>query len=492
VTLVVLCCLRPLQPAAQKVAHHASFSGAGSILSLKEKKDSLVIRMPMRRNYRRKRREKPHILYNQNQTASIRMDDYRTVSYKGPISIGTPPKSFDVVFDTGSSDLWVFSEDSGAAHRDYLNTYDQSESSTYNGFHTTIFSIKYGIGACKGRTLREVVNIGGIGVDNQLMGQVIEYTDNFDTAENPTDGILGLAFPDAAQIKGRKYDGNVVMNMKSQGLIKEATFSFILGGDPSVDGEDGSYFLIGPPDYRYVYNNTITYVPVNSGQCPGMWCVRMDTLLIDGKELGFCAGAGGCMALPDTGTSMIVVPNFHWEDFSRRIVNGRNDCKIDGRGIFCSQGTEGLPTISIVLGFHVFHLEPKQYMLSGEVLGFMPSVLPMWILGDTFLKNVYTVFRMENKSVGFAHTNSTGYWHPPNSFLGNVREFLFYVAISLVCLSLCVGIYGTLRRCFAAQGYSRHRGYAQVMPPTMETRGSLSRMPGTGYRLDGKVINSQL
>uniref|UniRef100_A0A7S4DU82 Peptidase A1 domain-containing protein n=2 Tax=Lotharella globosa TaxID=91324 RepID=A0A7S4DU82_9EUKA len=414
------------------------------------------------------------------------MDDYRTMSYKGPIHIGTPPKQFDVIFDTGSSDLWVFSSMSKANTKDYLHTYNPRMSSTYHG-PTGTFEIRYGIGRCGGNVLKESVKLGGIDVNHQTMGQVTYYSANFDTKDNPSDGIMGLAFRGASKTNTH----NVVMNMKLQGLIPNATFSFILGGDPDSVGRDGSFLLIGPPDYDYVYNNTISYVKTSGSD--GMWSVPMKTILVDGKAYGFCTT--GCFALPDTGTSLIVVPNDYWHEFASQIVSKRSDCKFDSTGIFCHDGADGLPTISFVLGNGVFKLEPKQYMLSaqgGQVLGFMPSDFRHFILGDTFLKNVYTIFNMDNSSVGFAHTNSTGYWHEEVSWLERIKTLVFYAAIFLVIVSLISAAYGPVKHClqraFGREAQTpggtalRPGGYRQVVsipaPAYMGGGGQLGGGPG--------------
>ncbi len=104
--------------------------------------------------------------------------------YYGPITIGTPGQPFEVVFDTGSSNLWVpssvsilSSPNSFAANLFFLpqtcpssdvacqlhHKYNHKLSHTYvaNG---SAFSIQYGSGSMQGFVSEDTVTLGDLQV----------------------------------------------------------------------------------------------------------------------------------------------------------------------------------------------------------------------------------------------------------------------------------------------------------------------------------------
>lgn len=102
----------------------------------------------------------------------VKIYNYLDAQYYGEISIGTPPQNFGVVFDTGSSNLWVPSKECRLSPACYLHRYfDSSKSSTYmtNG---TKFNITYGSGAVVGFVGQDTTTVAGLKAEGSLFGQV--------------------------------------------------------------------------------------------------------------------------------------------------------------------------------------------------------------------------------------------------------------------------------------------------------------------------------
>ena len=79
--------------------------------------------------------------------------DYANAQYYGSISIGSPPQSFEVIFDTGSSNLWVPKVGCTHCGNPYFGTpkakYDHIKSTSYQADGKD-FEIMYGSGSVSG------------------------------------------------------------------------------------------------------------------------------------------------------------------------------------------------------------------------------------------------------------------------------------------------------------------------------------------------------
>ena len=322
--------------------------------------------------------------------------DYGDVEYVGSVQIGTPAQPFTVIFDTGSSNLWVPSvrcTDCKASPGCCNHTrYDSSNSSTYTKVGTP-YVLPYGSGTVEGVISQDNVNFGGLTIQGQQFGEsTAEPGDVW--AEVDFDGILGMAYPAASDPPGivPPFD-----QLVAQKLVAEAVFSTYLASNNS----NSSVLILGGIDTAY-YTGEITYAKLNILQSLlGYWLITGTDIKADNKSLHNCLL---CPLIVDTGTSVITGPPGHVEPLIKAIGTVNADCS----------NWDSLPTISFTIGGEELTLESSYYVIYGDdgtgtgtnscQLGIEPLNigLPFWILGDPFLRKHYTVFDRAQNRVGFA------------------------------------------------------------------------------------------
>nr|XP_014722413.2 pepsin II-4-like [Equus asinus] len=318
------------------------------------------------------------------------LENYLDEEYFGTISIGTPPQEFTVIFDTGSSNLWVPSTYcSSLACYDHKR-FNPEKSSTYQATSESI-SITYGTGSMTGILGYDTVRVGGIEDTNQIFG-LSEKEPGFFLFLAPFDGILGLGYPSISASGATP----VFDNIWDQGLVSQDLFSVYL----SSDDESGSVVMFGGIDSSY-YTGSLHWVPVTT---EGYWQITVDSITINGESI---ACSGGCQAIVDTGTSLLAGPTSGIDNI-QSYIGARKD--LLGEEVISCSAIDSLPDIVFTMNGVEFPLPPSAYILKEDdscISGFEGMDLDtssgeLWILGDVFIRQYFTVFDRANNQVGLA------------------------------------------------------------------------------------------
>ncbi|EGX93546.1 endothiapepsin precursor [Cordyceps militaris CM01] len=278
---------------------------------------------------------------DQGEADAINSQERPNAEYYIELALGTPPQKLNLVFDTGSADLWVFGDAAQGAVPAGTARWNQSMSSTAKLLAGATWDRGYADGSgASGSVYHDLVGVAGL----QVPDQAIEYADKVrplsdgrDILASPVSGIVGFGFDSKNRVKPNK-EKTLFSNMKAQ--LAQPVFTADL--KQKADGTFGFGFIDASK-----YTGDITYSKVDNSK--GNWMFTSP---------GYAVGDGSTFvnfdmeAIIDTGAAGAQVPrqaflayvksapgikntmpcNFKLPDFYFGIGNGQT-IKVDGEAL---------------------------------------------------------------------------------------------------------------------------------------------------------------
>ncbi|RFU30962.1 hypothetical protein B7463_g5370, partial [Scytalidium lignicola] len=347
------------------------------------------------------------------QSGEVGAEDQQNDSeYLCPVSIGTPAQTLTLDFDTGSSDLWVWStelpssvQSQGTGH----TIFNPSKSSTFKNQSGSSWTISYGDqSSASGTVGTDNVTIGGLTIKNQAVELAKQMSDQF--IQGAGDGLLGLAWGSINTVTPTPVQ-TPVENMITQDDIPQTAelFTAYLGSwrDANDPDKGESFYTFGYIDQDTVTasGQQISWAPVDNSQ--GFWMFDSASATVNGKTIN----QSGNTAIADTGTTLALVSDAVCEQIYAAIPGATYDQSQQGYVFPNNLTVDQFPVVTFAVG-------GKQFAVQKEDLGFADAGNNMTyggiqsrgsmtfdILGDTFLKGIYAIFDQGNTRFGAVQRN---------------------------------------------------------------------------------------
>ncbi|KAB0396253.1 hypothetical protein E2I00_019725, partial [Balaenoptera physalus] len=224
------------------------------------------------------------------------------------------------------------------------NKFNPSQSSTFRNNGQT-YTLSYDFGSLVVVLVFDTMTVQNIVTDNQEFGL------NFD-------GILGMAYPSLA-VGGTP---TVMQSRLQQDQLTQPLFSFYFSRQPIYQYGESSSWKVWTPNSILVRSSG----SLSPGKCTGSLLSR-NKFAIGDQATGWCSQ--GCQAIVDMGTFLLAVSQQYMTSFLQS--TGAQENKNGDNNSYC------------MLGIEASYLPSS----SGE---------PLWILGNVFLKEYYSVFDVAN------------------------------------------------------------------------------------------------
>lgn len=332
---------------------------------------------------------------NGTRGSAVASPEENDIQYLTPVQIGTPPQTLNLNFDSGSSDLWVFSTETPKNQVKGQAQYDPNASSTSKKLPGETWDIEYGDGsASSGSVYTDVVNVGGVSFSAQAVESARQVSRSFTTDSN-NDGLLGLAFGKINTVKP----------------TRQKTFmeNIIDGLEAPVWTADLNEDKPGTYNFGYIddeaYTGDISYVDIDNSD--GFWMFeaagyKVGNETTDTSDVPF-------KGIADTGTTLAMLPMDVNRAYYSKVKGAQLDPSVGGYVFPC---TAELPTFSYTVGTTTITIPPSMVNYApadatGRMCfgGIQPdSDIGFSIFGDVALKAGFVVFDAtpDKPRIGFA------------------------------------------------------------------------------------------
>ncbi len=348
------------------------------------------------------------------------------------MTIGTPPQSFLLQADTGSTTVWVPSASSETCQSKIgcpLGEFSANESSTFI-LGKSDFNGSYGDGnGVSGNFFTDVLQIGNITITNMTIGLANRTTQG--------SGILGLGYAineniepfdvldaqDLQNVSPPIYD-----QLMSQGVIDRAAYSLYLD---DLEANAGS-ILFGAVDSTK-YTGNLVSLPVQPSLCVALQNDTSDciysTLSVALTSIAINDQSGTRMltssnfsvpALLDSGNSQQTWPEALYSQLVKGLGGVPTGADNYGQPYVPCSYKNANASITYTFGHGPNITVPFSELLVGKPNGTFPNGEARCLfrvgsdkyvdgggvgLGDTFLRSAYVVYDLQNNEIALAQAN---------------------------------------------------------------------------------------
>ena len=287
--------------------------------------------------------------------------------------------------DTGATNTWVMGSDCTSVACTTHNTFGTDDSETLKVTQKP-FNLTYGTGSVNGVIVNDTISFAGKSI-SMSFGSASSTSDDFNNY--PMDGILGLGRTGANQMGVPTF----LETVEKANLFSANLFGVNLNreADGNADGE----INFGSPDTTK-YVGDLTYIAVSNDH---FWQIPVDDVIVNGVH----CGVNGNTAIIDTGTTYMLLPPEDAKQIHAQIPGS----KLTGElyNLPCTT----TDSVQMVFSGVPYDISPKDYvgrsvkgtdLCVSNIISSQASGANEWLVGDTFLKNVYSVFDLDKGRIG--------------------------------------------------------------------------------------------